>query len=103
MMAIPRLIVKNTWPAAAIQTFGLASSEKSGFHMKASPLPMPGSVSTRTTSTRPKIKRIGMQILFARSMPLRTPNESTTMFAINVMRKKMMATGMPPTQVLSMM
>ena len=102
-MAMPRLMVKNTWPAAAIHTLGLASSERSRFHMNARPLPMPGSVSTRTTSTRPKIKRMGMQILFARSMPLRTPNESTTMFAAKVTRKKIIATGMPPTQVLSMM
>ena len=96
-------MVKNTWPAAAIHTLGLASSLKFGFHMKARPLPMPGSVSTRITRIMPKKSRMGMQILFTRSIPLRTPRARTVMLQANVMRKKMMADGTGPTHVLSMM
>ena len=46
---------------------------------------------------------MGMQILFTRSMPLRTPKARTTILQANVMRKKIIATGMGPTHVLSMM
>ena len=95
--------MKNTWPAAAIHTLGLASSLKFGFHMKARPLPISGSVNTRITRRTPRNSKIGMQILFTRSMPLRTPRARTVMLQANVMRKKMIAEGMGPTHVLSMM